>query len=217
MNNQLSNRIIIGLILFTLFINPVEAGWYKGNTHVHSTASDGLNSSAQVATWYSTHGYDFLMLSDHDIVTDLSVYNTTSFLTINGEEKTGASGHIELINVSLHQLGNDQSIVNNISGYGLAVLAHPDLVSVYWLDSRMTILNAYNGIEVYNKNVAQVSFQRWDTLLMQGKHVFAYAVDDSHNVNTTSGYGWIVVNSSNLGLQNIMTSLQSGDFYSLIL
>src|SRR5712691_10911511 len=43
-------------------------GWYKGNTHTHSLWSDGDSAPEKIADWYKSHGYDFLVLSDHNIL-----------------------------------------------------------------------------------------------------------------------------------------------------
>lgn len=42
--------------------------WYKGNTHCHSFWSDGDEFPEMVADWYKQHGYQFLALSDHNIL-----------------------------------------------------------------------------------------------------------------------------------------------------
>jgi hypothetical protein len=42
--------------------------WYKGNTHTHTLWSDGDAAPEHVADWYKSHGYDFLVLSDHNIL-----------------------------------------------------------------------------------------------------------------------------------------------------
>ena len=39
--------------------------WYKGNTHLHSTASDGGMDFEQLAALYGGAGYDFLFRTDH--------------------------------------------------------------------------------------------------------------------------------------------------------
>ena len=43
--------------------------WYKGNIHTHTTESDGDEDPHKVASWYRRHGYDFLVLSDHNHLT----------------------------------------------------------------------------------------------------------------------------------------------------
>ena len=42
--------------------------WYKGNTHTHTLWSDGNAAPELVADWYVEHDYDFLVLSDHNVL-----------------------------------------------------------------------------------------------------------------------------------------------------
>ena len=46
------------------------ARWWKGNLHTHSLWSDGDDYPEMIADWYKTHGYHFLALSDHNILSD---------------------------------------------------------------------------------------------------------------------------------------------------
>jgi hypothetical protein len=45
-----------------------EERWWKGNTHTHSWWSDGDSAPEIAAAWYREHGYDFVVLSDHNIM-----------------------------------------------------------------------------------------------------------------------------------------------------
>lgn len=45
-----------------------EARWYKGNLHTHSLWSDGNDFPEMIVDWYVQQGYDFLSLSDHNIL-----------------------------------------------------------------------------------------------------------------------------------------------------
>ncbi len=54
---------------------PIDAGaaepkarWFKGNLHTHSFWSDGDDFPEMIVAWYVEHGYDFLALSDHNIL-----------------------------------------------------------------------------------------------------------------------------------------------------
>lgn len=47
---------------------PGELSWYRGNTHTHTLWSDGDSLPEVVAAWYKEHGYHFLVLSDHRIL-----------------------------------------------------------------------------------------------------------------------------------------------------
>jgi hypothetical protein len=42
--------------------------WYKGNLHTHSLWSDGNDFPEMIVDWYVQNGYDFLALSDHNIL-----------------------------------------------------------------------------------------------------------------------------------------------------
>ena len=44
--------------------------WWKGNIHTHSLWSDGNDFPEMIAEWYRTHGYNFLTLSDHNILSE---------------------------------------------------------------------------------------------------------------------------------------------------
>ncbi len=44
--------------------------WYKGNLHTHSYWSDGDEFPEMIMDWYKSNGYDFVALSDHNILAD---------------------------------------------------------------------------------------------------------------------------------------------------
>lgn len=44
--------------------------YYKGNLHTHTLWSDGNHFPEMVVDWYARHSYDFLALTDHNIVAD---------------------------------------------------------------------------------------------------------------------------------------------------
>ena len=48
---------------------PAELHWFKGNTHTHTLESDGDSTPEEVTRWYKEHGYNFLVLSDHNVLT----------------------------------------------------------------------------------------------------------------------------------------------------
>ncbi len=66
--------------------------WYKGNLHTHTLNSDGDSTPLEVATWYREHGYQFLVLTDHNYLTDVTGLNSfmaasEKFLLIPGARK----------------------------------------------------------------------------------------------------------------------------------
>ncbi|GMU22405.1 MAG: hypothetical protein AMXMBFR13_24910 [Phycisphaerae bacterium] len=44
--------------------------WFKGNTHTHTWWSDGDSPPETAVAWYKEHGYNFLVLSDHNILSE---------------------------------------------------------------------------------------------------------------------------------------------------
>jgi hypothetical protein len=52
---------------------PAVAGapkYWKGNLHTHSLWSDGDDFPEMIADWYKRHGYDFLALTDHNVIAE---------------------------------------------------------------------------------------------------------------------------------------------------
>lgn len=47
---------------------PQKATWWKGNLHTHTLWSDGDDYPEMVADWYKSSGYNFLALSDHNVL-----------------------------------------------------------------------------------------------------------------------------------------------------
>src|SRR6188472_1560101 len=71
--------------------------WYKGNTHTHTLNSDGDSPPNAVVSWYREHGYQFLVLTDHNFLTSVDGLNALhgadeKFLVVKGEEVTDRFG-----------------------------------------------------------------------------------------------------------------------------
>src|SRR5262245_30572740 len=71
--------------------------WYKGNTHTHTLNSDGDSTPDDVVRWYREHGYQFLVLTDHNFLTSVDGLNALhgadeQFLVIKGEEVSDRAG-----------------------------------------------------------------------------------------------------------------------------
>jgi hypothetical protein len=121
--------------------------WYKGNLHTHTLNSDGDSTPHEVATWYREHGYQFLTLSDHNYLTDVTGLNAVhaareKFLLIPGEEVTDRFGekhiHVNAYNLTKElqpRHGNSvaETIQNNVDmirgAMALPSLNHPNYAS----------------------------------------------------------------------------------------
>lgn len=62
--------IFLGLALFVLNSCGTQERWYKGNLHTHSYWSDGDEFPEMIMQWYKDHNYDFVALSDHNIIAE---------------------------------------------------------------------------------------------------------------------------------------------------
>ena len=74
MMTHMSRRFILTAGVFTFACalaacaGQPSARWYKGNTHTHSLWSDGDAAPEAVASWYIENGYDWLSITDHDVL-----------------------------------------------------------------------------------------------------------------------------------------------------
>jgi len=211
-------------------INPFDTPgkWYKGNLHTHTTNSDGELSPQEVANWYRNQGYDFLMLSDHNKLTDVRGLSDPDFLVMSGIEfdvdrtELGETYHLLGLNlneeIKLPQRITAQETIDLIhSKGGEVIVAHP-----YW--SGLTInellpLQGYIGLEVFNTTCLRgigkgLSNVHWDDLLARGRLLWGFAVDDAHFHRPDAGQGWIMVKAPKLTRDDIMKAIKGGLFYS---
>ena len=58
----------VGALVLSLCLNALSQQWYRGNLHMHSKWSDGNVMPEDAVGWYRDHGYQFVCLSDHQIL-----------------------------------------------------------------------------------------------------------------------------------------------------
>lgn len=66
-----SFAILFVFLPLSLTVNAFDydtENWYKGNTHTHSLWSDGNDFPEMIFAWYRDQGYDFIGLSDHNVL-----------------------------------------------------------------------------------------------------------------------------------------------------
>jgi hypothetical protein len=67
--------------------DAAATGFLKGQLHLHSSASgDSETPATEVAAWYAAHGYDFIVFTDHNRLTELPA--AEGLLTLPGVELT---------------------------------------------------------------------------------------------------------------------------------
>ena len=179
--------------------------WYKGNTHTHTSETDGDSSPEAVASWYKSHGYNFLVLSDHEILLDLSKVShleDSAFRFVPGEEITGKFGtkpvHLIGINISraLKPLADTsaaatvQRTVDSVrAAGGVPQVNHPNFGWALTESDLMKVRNA-NLVEIYNGHPLVNNLGGgdspgmeavWDYLLSHGKRIYGVGSDDAHH------------------------------------
>ena len=60
--------LLLPILAATACRDEPPTRFYRGNTHTHTLWSDGDGAPELVADWYREAGYDFLVLSDHNIL-----------------------------------------------------------------------------------------------------------------------------------------------------
>lgn len=179
--------------------------WWKGNTHTHTTESDGDSPPDVVARWYKSHGYSFLVLSDHNVFTDparLAGLVDSTFLLIGGEEVTAQYQrrpvHVNGLSISrLVQPRTDSTLAGTIQRNvdairevsGVPHINHPNFRWSFGLEELLqvrndSLLEIHNGHpQVHNQggDAALGMEAVWDGLLSAGKRIYGIAVDDAHH------------------------------------
>ncbi len=199
-------KIVILLFLFTAISFSQEYNWYKGNIHTHTTLSDGDEIPAKVVRWYQDNGYNFLVLSDHNRLTETKYLDNNGaadgFILIPGEEVTNRFGkipvHLNGLNIKKAipaQKGESireviQNSIDKISeAGGIAMLNHPSWRKAMKAEEILGITDC-PLLEVYNYTQSSNNFAAggypstediWDVLLTSNMKIFGTATDDTHN------------------------------------
>ena len=179
-----------------------EVLWLKGNIHTHSTRSDGQIPAQEMLRRYAALGYDFLALTDHDVVSDYSGLDPCGMILLQGNEVSGGSPHVLDIGATrlLSAYSTHQQLMNDINaGGGFAILCHPSWEADFnhYPYEVLATLNGYLGIEIYNgggyeSEGSHLAVDKWDRLLSTGRKIWGYANDDSHKIHHI-GRGWNVL------------------------
>ncbi|MBW8868487.1 MAG: CehA/McbA family metallohydrolase [Acidobacteria bacterium] len=206
--------VVSALLTFALcplpcaLVSAQATKWYRGNTHTHTLNSDGENTPDEVVRWYRSNGYQFLVITDHEYLTDAAALNAIfardeQFLMIPGQEVTGrAQGkpvHVNQIGAKklvmpaalptvFEVLQRDVNMVHEAGA--IAQINHPNFGWALTADDLVRVENAqlleiWNGHPQVNNlgggGATPSAESMWDTALTAGKRLFAIADDDAHH------------------------------------
>jgi hypothetical protein len=202
--------------------------WFKGNTHTHTTNSDGRLTPDEAIKLYKSKGYDFLCLTDH--YRQSETVENNGFLQLSGTEldcmKQHSAYHIVGIGmerpfaVDRTKPVEPQQLIDSIrAAGGRAILAHPawSLMPT----EEILKLKDLSGAEVFN-SVSRPPFtgDRADSSVLlditaaYGMPLPLIAADDSHYYRGDECYAFIYVNAEALTRENILEGIDNGRFYA---
>jgi hypothetical protein len=199
------------LILLWLTASLCQGGWYKGNTHMHTTRSDGNEDPNTVAEWYYDNDYDFINVTDHssyfppDVIT---IIPQREYLVISGEELNNGnccnSNHMTAFNTT-GKTGDFPRSTDSQVEYiqmqvdlvheqnGLAFLNHPTwarlvpAATILQVDNleHFELLNGCQDTDswgIYDDGSNWPSTEAiWDEVLTGGKRLYGVGADDAHS------------------------------------
>jgi hypothetical protein len=202
---------ILALAFMIVSAGPVPAEGFQGNTHAHTINSDGDSTPDAVVRWYREHGYDFLFITDHGMITNVEPLNALfgsdgEFLVLSGEEVTSNSKSPELY-VHVNALGPKSKIAAQkgtnardtlqmdldaiAAGGGLAQINHPNFFWQLTADDIASVKGA-RLLEIMNMHpivnslgagpVAPSAEEIWDQVLSRGMVIWGVASDDMHQL-----------------------------------
>ena len=204
--------VLIVLLASTLFAQNATASekWYKGNTHTHTLNTDGRDVPYDVAKWYRERGYNFVVITDHEYITNISPLNDLlsrngQFLVISGQEVTDSSegkpvhsnglGLTKVVMPSklATKVESLQKNIDNIrAAGGIPQLNHPNFgwalnaAEIGQLKG-LKLMEIHNGHPLVNNlgGGGQPSAEAiWDELLTAGMTIYGIADDDIHQLQS---------------------------------
>jgi len=218
--------------------------WYRGSLHNHTNRSDGDSEPETVVDWYRRNGYDFIVFTVHNVITDPPGANTDSFLVIPGEEVTLRINE-ETTAIHLNALGITETVMPvqgkdvvstlqaNVDAIaragGIAAINHPNYTWAF--DHRhlvqvtgallLEIQNMHPVVNTYGGAGRPGCEEIWDHVLDAGQRIFGIATDDSHQFQSdftpregNPGRGWVMVRAAKLDQDAVLGALRRGDFYA---
>ena len=211
--------------------------WLKGNLHTHTAMSDGDSTPQEMAAWYRDHGYQFLVITDHDKITTVAAPD--GLVLIPGEEVTDwlpkkplHVNAIGLTRVVPPQGGKTpvEVLQRNVDAVreagGIPLVNHPNFGWAFGTEELLelrgvTLLEIASGHPYVNVQGPPAVEAMWDELLTAGRRVWGVAVDDSHHLKrpwdkdvALPGKAWVVVRAEAADAKSILGALERGEFYA---
>jgi hypothetical protein len=184
---------------YTITVSHKERRLFKGDTHVHTNASDGEKDIFGVISEARAQGLDFIILTDHNNYAQNSSITKADDLTIlPGTEWTHYKGHAGFLGIerpfcSLYcaeDFAEAKAIMEEARSRGAFVaLNHPFCPLVPW---EWGFDIPFDGVEVWNGVMAERNMKAiyfWNEMLLKGMRVPACGGSDYHKSSLFSSLG----------------------------
>lgn len=214
-----------------MYIDQYGKKWFKGNLHMHTTASDGSLSPKEAAELYRENGYDFIARTDHWKVGPADEFDGILCLT-GCEYNIGATpreGIYHIVGVGMTedpQIQRDytgQQIVNGIHEKdGIAIIAHPawslntpEQILAIHRDTPFDMTEIFNSTSDMPRNCRPYSGLITDMLASAGVFLPLGAADDSHlYADWDRCRSFIWVQAEECTREAILAAIRAGNYYA---
>lgn len=203
--------------------------FFKGNLHMHTTVSDGVLTPEEAVCLYRTHGYDFVALTDHDVIGQ-STHMKDGMLVLSGIELAyelpGEELHIVGIGLPMGmedalepRFGPQYAIDAIRAAGGIAIIAHPawSLLSLSTLSGLHGAAAAeiYNSLSTAPRNCLRADASSILDIAAAHGHVLPLvAVDDTHFYEGEHCKSYIMVQAEELSEQSVLDAIRKKRFYA---
>lgn len=164
--------------------------WYKGDTHLHTTNSDGVLSLPLMTAYCRKRGLDWAIITDHNYYSVESPYEEDGLLVIPGEEITAKPGHFNLWGAkapmdppyTLETFEDYKTLINAAKEVGaIGSVNHPFCKKCGWhlpLEGfEMDCVEVWNAPQ-HLDNMTNIRW--WHEQLLKGRRIAAVGGSDYH-------------------------------------
>ncbi len=198
--------------------------WLKGDTHLHTTNSDGVLTRDQLIERCKKNGLDWAIITDHNFSSVSEPYLDGDLRVIQGEEVTAKPGHVNIWGekvpftppYTLKTFDDYLKIINDAKAAGATIsVNHPFCKKCGWHLPLESI--PMDCVEVWNAPMHidnMTNIQWWHNELLMGKRISAVGGSDYHRdyyVTNLVGMPTTICYAKSNSQEDILEALRNGN------